>query len=183
MIILGITGLAGSGKGSVAQYLANKGFVHYSVRDFLTEKLAGEGLKPDRDHMRYMADKLRHEFGPGFITAEIGKIALAANRDCVIESIRNPEEIRPLKGAGKFFLLSVTADPVARYERIRKRGSPADDVTFEKFMEQERLETAVRDKATGDILGCMKRADFTLDNNASLEKLYEQIDIILKSVI
>ena len=35
MIIIGITGTIGAGKGTIVELLIKKGFKHYSVRDFL----------------------------------------------------------------------------------------------------------------------------------------------------
>ncbi|HEX3095769.1 MAG TPA: AAA family ATPase, partial [Patescibacteria group bacterium] len=45
MIIIGITGTAGSGKGTVVEYLVSKyGFKHYSARGFITEELVRRNL-------------------------------------------------------------------------------------------------------------------------------------------
>ena len=40
MIIIGITGTLGAGKGTIVDYLVKeRGFVHYSVRAFITEEI------------------------------------------------------------------------------------------------------------------------------------------------
>lgn len=42
MIIIGITGTLGAGKGTVVEYLKTKGFKHFSVREFLTQEIKKE---------------------------------------------------------------------------------------------------------------------------------------------
>ena len=45
MITIGITGTLGAGKGTIVDYLVkNRGFVHYSVRAFITEEIKRRGL-------------------------------------------------------------------------------------------------------------------------------------------
>ncbi len=40
MIVIGITGMLGAGKGTVVEYLIRKhGYAHYSVREFLIEEV------------------------------------------------------------------------------------------------------------------------------------------------
>ena len=44
MIIIGITGTLGAGKGTIVDYLCKKrGFLHYSVREFLVEEIKNRG--------------------------------------------------------------------------------------------------------------------------------------------
>ena len=49
MIIIGITGTLGSGKGTIVEYLVQKrGFRHYSVREYLLEIIRKAGMSPIR---------------------------------------------------------------------------------------------------------------------------------------
>ena len=50
MNIIGITGTIGAGKGTIVDYLVKeKGYVHYSVREFLAEEVIKRGLEVNRD--------------------------------------------------------------------------------------------------------------------------------------
>ena len=54
MIIIGITGTLGAGKGTIVDYLVkNKGYHHYSVRAYLTEEIKRRNLPVNRDSMYY----------------------------------------------------------------------------------------------------------------------------------
>ena len=50
MLIIGITGTLGAGKGTVVEYLVEKqGFDHYSVRSFLLKEINRRGMPENRD--------------------------------------------------------------------------------------------------------------------------------------
>ena len=59
------------------------------------------------------------------------------------------------------------------------RNSEKDQVSREKFQEQEALEADNQDPAKQNVPACQKLADIHLDNNGSLEELYKQIDCIV----
>ena len=68
MIILGITGTLGAGKGTIVDYLVSeKGFEHFSVRSFLLEEIREQGLPENRDSMYRLANDLRAKFGPSYV--------------------------------------------------------------------------------------------------------------------
>ena len=118
MIIIGITGTLGAGKGTIVEYLVSeKGFAHYSVRSFLLEKIREQGLPENRDSMFNLANELRAIHGPSYVTDQLYNQALVAGENCVIESIRTPGEADSLRRNGNFFLLAVDAEQELRYQR------------------------------------------------------------------
>ena len=49
MITIGITGTLGAGKGTIVDYLIqHRGFVHFSVRAFITEEINRRGREVNR---------------------------------------------------------------------------------------------------------------------------------------
>jgi dephospho-CoA kinase len=122
-----------------------------------------------------VANALRHEHGPSYLVDELFKRALAAKKPAVIESIRCPGEVDSLRGKGEFMLLAIDADSKTRYERIIKRGTSTDAVSYEEFLEQEEQEMQNTDPFMQNIRWCMDHADVTLENNGSLKELDDKL--------
>ena len=139
MTIIGISGTFGSGKGTIVEYLVReKGFSHFSAREFILEEVRRRGMPKNRDSMTEAANDLRAKFGPNYIAEELYRRAKAAGKDAVIESLRAPAEVDALRAKGNFVLFAVDAGPKTRYERIQSRRSETDRVSFEKFLADER---------------------------------------------
>jgi dephospho-CoA kinase len=183
MIIIGITGTLGAGKGTIVDYLIEKRqFLHYSVRSYLIEEAERRGLPINRDTFVVVANDLRATHCPSFITDELFKRAQQNGQNAIIESIRTPGEIDSLRQKGNFVLLAVDADPKVRYERIVGRNSETDHVSFETFIENEQREMTSTDPNKQNLSKCIQMADYTLQNNGDFEALYQQIDDILKQM-
>lgn len=179
MKIIGITGTLGAGKGTVVDYLVQKKrFKHYSVRAYLIEEIKKRNLEINRDSMRQVADGLREKFGPSYVIEQVFNKAKENGENAIVESIRCPGEVDFLQKNEDFLLLAVDADTKIRYDRIYERKSETDDVTFEKFKEQEAAENNNFEPFKMNLKVCISKADFVLDNGNSLEDLYEKIDEI-----
>jgi len=184
MIIIGITGTLGAGKGTVVEYLTRvKGFVHFSVRKYIAGKLTLRNLPVNRDTLTTMANKLRAEHGPAFIIEELYKEAAALRCNCIIESIRTPGEIATLRKQPCFFLLAVDAEPGIRYDRIRSRNSETDNVSYETFMSNEQREMYATDPNHQNLSECIRQADFVIFNNGDLAQLHALTEDYLSQAI
>src|SRR5262245_50607987 len=111
MVIFGITGTLGAGKGTVVEYLLNKGFQHYSVRAYISEEIVRRGLPVNRDNMFVVGNDLRMKNGPAYIAQELYKKAVQNGKDSVIESIRTLGEVEALRKTPNFYLMAVDAKP------------------------------------------------------------------------
>lgn len=183
MIIVGITGTLGAGKGTIVDYLINKyHYSHFSVRDYLTQELIKSNRLVNRDTMTELANQLRAENSPSFIVEQLFDQALKIGKNCIIESIRTPGEVISLRSKGNFKLFAVDADPQIRYERIKIRNSSTDQVSFETFIENERREMSSTDPNKQNISWCIEHADFKFKNNNNKELLYHQVEDIIKII-
>ncbi len=177
MIIIGITGTLGAGKGTIVEYLVNnKGFKHFSVRQFLIEEIKRKWLPINRDSMTEVANKLRANHSPSYIIEQLYKTAITQGGDAIIESIRTPGEVEFLKKQGKFLLIAVDADPRIRYERITLRASETDNISFDTFMDNEKREFTSLDPNKQNLGKCIQLADVVLNNNGTMDDLNLQLE-------
>jgi dephospho-CoA kinase len=179
-MIIGITGTDGAGKGTVVAYLVKeKGFTHYSARALIIEEIEKRGVAENRENMRLVANDLRRAHGNDFVVAfSLQKAEKEGKRNIVIESIRTVGEATTLKEHGGI-LLCVDADRRIRFERISRRGSSSDHVTFEEFVLLEEKEMSDADPDGPQKAAVMRMADYTVRNDVSESDLFMQIEEFL----
>ncbi len=183
MIIIGITGTIGSGKGTIVEYLVQKcGFCHYSVREYLLEVIRKAGLPENRDSMTAVGNALRAAHSPSFIADELYKKALHEGKPAVVESLRTEGEILSLRRKPHFHLFAVDADARVRYDRIRVRNSETDHVDYETFLANEAREFSNTDPNRQNLERCIQLADYVFRNDSDIASLYAQVDAVMAEI-
>jgi dephospho-CoA kinase len=183
MLILGITGTLGAGKGTIVEYLVREEFfVHYSVRAFLSQEITKRGLPLNRDTMTWLANDLRKKHSPSYIVDRLYKEALKAGKDCIIESIRTQGEVESLRQKKDFYLFAVDADSAVRYHRVIARHSETDRISYTTFLDNEQREMHSAGTGEQNIAWCMAHADFIFINNGTKENLFLEVKKVMDTL-
>jgi len=178
-MIIGIAGTLGAGKGTVVEYLKQKGFTHYSSSGTLGRILEARGESTARENLSNLANELSKEF-PGGILQMSHQFAVEADDiDYILESIHRVREAEYVQSIGGI-ILGVDADIETRYARITQRQEgEKDKVTFEQFVADAKREEEGATGSGPNIRAVIATADFVVMNNGTLESLHSQIDSFL----
>lgn len=180
-MIIGIIGLSGSGKDTLANYLVQYyGFKHSSLSSTLREVILREFKKDNlsREENSYYADMLRNKLGASFLV----DCAIEKGFDKhIISGIYAQDEVKKLKDSGGL-LVALSADDEVRFERIRTRGDVRDlkVQNFDHFKRQSQMEL---DPAIFEGRAHLSDADLTIANNGSEPEFYEAVDRLMNSLM
>jgi len=164
-LIVGLTGLPGAGKTTVANYLSEKGIPLLIMGDVVREVAENDGLEPTSDNLAKLMLRLRKRNGPEAVAHLIvNKIKLMKKEDnqlsvVIVDGIRSMAEVQVLRRIGSVKLLAIHGSTLTRYTHVRERGRsdvPSNIVEFDK-----------RDKIEMDvgISNAIALADETISNN------------------
>ena len=177
-LVIGLTGFNASGKGEVASILERHGFVVHSLSDVIRDEASARGLPPEREHLIRIGNLLRREGGPGVLAERM--VSRLVGRD-VVDSIRNPEEVRALRELPRFVLLGVRAPAELRFRRSLARARPGDPASLAEFREREAQENS-SDPAAQQLEATFALADRILNNHGDLDDLNAAVDAILEEL-
>lgn len=178
--IIGLVGQAGSGKGTVADFLREEygaGYIRFS--GILGELLASLGVKKSRDNFIAISKAVRDAFGEDVLSYAVEKKSLTSSEDIiVVDGIRRPEDIVALEPLPHFRLLSIEVPAEVRFKRMKNRGEKIGEteMTWEQFQVQEEAETECT------IPSVMGRAWKTITNEGTKEELEQAVTTIMKEL-
>ncbi|MAG17900.1 MAG: hypothetical protein CL944_00290 [Candidatus Diapherotrites archaeon] len=178
MILIGLTGKYCSGKSTVCDYLKSKSFYYKSLSDVLREVLKKEGIPETRENLIAKGNELRERQG----NAVLSKILidnLERDKNYVIDSLRNPDEIKAFQELGTFHLWNIEAPEDKRFERILERKREGDPKTLEEFKQLEEKESHSDNESAQQLNKCAEMAEHLIENNGPMAELFEKVDTLL----
>jgi dephospho-CoA kinase len=190
MQIIGLSGMNGSGKDTVALMLAEKhGWLFADATTMLAAELTKRGLPTDRVHKSQLSAEWRREHGMAVIVdkaVEMFNAAPGKYKGLIVSSLRHPAEadrVHELHGT----MLWVDADPRIRYDRIQagNRGRVEDNKTFEEFLADEAREMHPEgDAATLNVAAVKERGDIFLENSGNdIQAFKAEAEELLRSLL
>lgn len=177
-LILGLVGLPGCGKGTIAAYLQKAyGAEIFKFSTYLSRVLDVMALEHSRDNMIKISEALRNAFGRGALSYAVARDTLASTSNLVVvDGIRRYTDIlERLEQSPQFRLAAVIADPKIRYTRLTSRTEKTDEhgMTWEEFLAQEQRPTEVTIPET------MTQAKIQIENNGTTEELKTRLDALM----
>jgi dephospho-CoA kinase len=173
-IVIGIVGEIGAGKGAAAQYLQGKyGAQIFRFSTPMRDCVKRLHIPETRENLQVFSKITRETFGQDLYSKAIALDAAEASAPMIItEGIRRPADIVELTKLPSFHLIAIVADEKIRFERIKLRNENASDATktWEQFLKEAAAETEVT------IREIAVKAEFTLDNDGTLEDLHRKLD-------
>ncbi|HEY3130800.1 MAG TPA: deaminase [Acidobacteriota bacterium] len=179
-MIIGLTGRNAAGKGVVAEYLKGRGFHYFSLSDVIREAIQQSGGQVTREGLIETGNELRQKFGRGYLAEEISA-RLHEDKNYVVDSIRNPSEVRVFRRSPRFVLVNVEADEDERFRRLQQRRREQDPVTLNEFRRMEERELSA-DESAQQLHEVAKMADYTIKNNGSLGDLHRGIQEMIQTI-
>lgn len=179
-IILGLVGEIAAGKTTVTNYLKESNeMISFRFSDMLSDILDRMYIEKNRGNYQTISTILRKNFGDDIMSKVIARDVKEITDDFIIvEGIRRPSDVAYLKELPEFKIISINTDEKTRYERITSRTEKSDDQTktWEEFQKEGQQE------AEGKVKQIAAQADYTIDNNGTLEELYAQVDEIIEKI-
>ena len=181
-MIIGLTGKNAAGKGEAANYLKSKGFVYYSLSDIIREEATKRKLEHSRNNLINLGNELREKFGQNYLAEHINKkikLQLNENKNFVIDSIRNPNEVKELMKNKEFILIGIDSPIVLRFKRLLERNRLGDAKTLDEFKKQEQREN-LKSNTNQQLDATFGMAEKIILNEGSLQDLHNKIDNLLR---
>lgn len=166
-IIIGLTGSFGSGCTKVSEILERRGFQRISVSQFLVNEANKRGINVDslprqerRKILQDIGNQLR-ENDAGFLIKEAIKLA-NLDKNVVIESIKNPDEVKELKKVPNSYVIALDTSFEKRKNRILRKEYDGDSKLFERDDKREKDEGI---KYGQKLQECVDLADILINND------------------
>jgi dephospho-CoA kinase len=183
-LIVGLTGMPGAGKTTVANYLSQKGIPLLVMGDVVREVAENDGLELTSDNLAKLMLRLRKRNGPEAVAHLIvNKIKLMKKEDkqlsvVIVDGIRSMAEVRLLRRIGSVKLLAIHGSTLTRYTHVRERGRSDVPSNIGEFDKRDKIEMDV------GISNAIALADETISNNdISISELCERSFITIQKWI
>jgi dCMP deaminase len=167
MVLIGLTGPNGAGKGVLAEFLKARSFLYLSLSDEIRAELESRNVPVTRDNLVRVGTELRERHGPAVLADRV-LAKLSPDRNYVIDSIRHPAEVDALRGHGGFTLLQVEASPEVRFERLKARGRESDPKAWKAFLKLDAREAGSAGASAQQVEAVARLANHIIVNEGTI---------------
>jgi dephospho-CoA kinase len=179
MKIIAFVGMPASGKSEASAAASIMNIPVVSMGNVVREETTRRGLLPTDENIGGMGTKLREEEGMDAIAKRcVPKIRSLNSPVVVIDGTRNIDEVNYFKEqfGNDFRLIAIKSPFETRFERVKKRARSDDMFNMDELIRRDERERSWGlDKA-------LEKADITIHNTESLEKLQQEIIRIFQNL-
>ncbi len=177
-LVIGLTGMPGSGKSLVVKVAKDCGYDVVTMGDVVREETAKQGLAPTPANIGKVMLELRKIDGDRVIAEKcIPKIQQKQNPRIIIDGLRSYVEVETFaKRIANFVIVAVHASPQVRFNRLSSRGRSDDPKTYEVFHERDMRELSV------GIGHAIALAEYVIINDGSIETLNTRVTETFRSI-
>jgi dephospho-CoA kinase len=179
--VVGIIGKIASGKGTAADFFVKKyKFKQINMGNFLRQEAKRRRKYPTREYLRKLQAELRKKLGQNILVDMVIE-SINENKEkyngFVIDGLRDYREAKYAKKKLKLKIILVEASPLIRFKRAKARHRKGFDKTYEQFLYDDSIETAIF-----DFNKTMKLADFIVNSEQGKEFMYKDLEKIARKL-
>lgn len=180
MIVIGVTGMPGSGKSVIAGRIGETlSWPVYSMGDVVRREVQRRGLPLTSHNIEAVARKLREEMGDDAVARLLME---ELERDpprtpgIVVDGMRSLAEARALRALGPLCIVAVHASPMSRFQRVIRRARRGDAASWDQFVERDLNNLAL---GIGSLIAL---ADYMIVNEQSVDQALREAQRIARMI-
>jgi|SRR6185312_10098118 len=180
MLLLGIVGMPGAGKTSVAEYLKSKRFPGVRLGSIVTNEVLRRGLPLTPENERAIREEFRAQHGMDVMAQKsLSEIRLLTDRSLVvvIDGLYSFAEYKLFNKqfGDSLVLIAIVASRSVRYRRLESRSDRP--LSVPQAIERDFKEIEILEKG-----GPIAIADYTLINDGTAAELQAKVDELLRKL-
>lgn len=176
-LLVALTGLSNSGKSILSSYMKKKGFLVFSLGDYIRRELDKRNLEHTYENTR----RVSLEYAPKENTILIDKFIEDVqnidieNEFIILDGIKKLNEVEQLAKYFKLVTIAILASHQTRYRRFNNRSRPDDDL-YKNFLKRDEEEIQY---GIGEVIAL---SDYFLINEGTVEEVKRNLDTIFLKI-
>jgi dephospho-CoA kinase len=177
-VVIGLTGMPGSGKSTVNQIFSEQGYPTIVMGDFVRREAKKLGLKATRKNLAMLMIHMREKGGPATLAkCTIPEVKKLNSPIVLIDGIRNIVEVEEFRNHfSDFRLIAIHSPSKLRFKRLLKRRRKDDPTSWESFTKRDCEESKV------GLSGVIEIADKVIENLGSLKDFEIKVRRLLENL-